>query len=332
MIYIDLHQPTKTKGSAILPVAGPFCLDLILNTHLEGAVLSPEHLLAMLDELGADHPDFQRAYAAHEAAEQASRTDHAAEVANRNVLRRIIEQDELELALTTSHTPLAPFPAPRAAKPQKTPSTLLPVPSRGLSRAIPKPCPAIAKVTMIQTTLWDNWGSEKRPKTGGYKDRVPMNRFGCDIEVWTDAGATIVNIADLRKKLAFRSRTDLIRWQDFAPIPDKLEADGKITRAYADELLALHAASAPTISFGLFSGKGAAKGSKSGGGYIPRTFARVEMIGPMPGAGELWVDGQSLTIDGWTSRTPSGDPLAAYRASRMDIEGSYGWKGWDSRA
>ena len=56
------------------------------------------------------------------------------------------------------------------------------------------------------------------------------------------------------------------------------------------------------------------------------------MIGPMPGAGELWVDGQSLAIEGWTSRTPSGDPLAAYRASRMDIEGSYGWKGWDSRA
>lgn len=299
-----------------------------MNTHLEGAALSPEHLLAMLDELGADHPEFQRAFAIYEAEEQASRTDHAAEVANRNALRQIIEQDELELALATSHTPLARPPAPRAVPPKHTVSTGLPAPSR----AVPKPCPAIADITMIQTTLWDNWGSEKRPKTGGYKDRVPMNRFGCDIEVWTDAGATIVNIADLRKKLAFRSRTDLIRWQDFAPIPDKLEAEGKITRAYADELLALHAVSAPTISFGLFSGKGAAKGSKSGGGYIPRTFARIEMIGPMPGAGELWVDGQSLPIDGWTSRTPSGDPLAAYRAARMDIEGSYGWKGWDSRA
>lgn len=332
MIYIDLYQPTQTKGSAILLVAGPFCLDLILNTHLEGAVLSPEHLLAMLDELGVDHPDFQRAYAAHEAAEQASRTDHAAVVANRNVLRQIIERDELELVRATSHTPLAPPPAPRAAKPQKVPSTGLSAASRGLSKAILKPCPAIADITMIQATLWDNWGSEKRPKTGGYKDRVPMNRFGCDIEVWTDAGATIVNIADLRRKLAFRSRTDLIRWQDFAPIPDKLEAEGKITRAYADELLALHAASAPTLCFGLFSGKGGGATARGGGGYIPHTFARIEMIGPVPGAGELWVGGQSLPIEGWTSRTPSGDPLAAYRASRMDIEGSYGWKGWDSRA
>lgn len=302
-----------------------------MNTHLEGAVLSPEHLLAMLDEFGADHPDFQRAHAAFEAAEAASRTDHAAEVANRNIMRQIIEQDELELALAASYTPLVRPPAHRTAPPKHTPSKGLPAVFSGVSRAVPKPCPAISDITMIQTTLWDNWGSEKRPKTGGYKDRVPMNRFGCDIEVWTDAGATIVNIADLRKRLAFRSRTDLIRWQDFAPIPDKLEADGKITRAYADELLALHAVSAPTLCFGLFSGKGA-KGSKSGGGYIPHTFARIEMIGPLPGAGELWVDGRSLAIDGWTSRTPSGDHLAAYRASRMDIEGSYGWKGWDSRA
>jgi len=307
-------------------------LELILNTHLEGAALSPEHLLALLDELGADHPEFKRAFAIYEAEEQASRTDPAAEVANRNMMRQIIEQDERELALAASHTSLARPAASRVVQPKHLPSMSLFAVSKGISRAAPKPCPAIADITMIQTTLWDNWGSDKRPKTGGYKDRVPLNRFGCDIEVWTDAGATIVNIADLRKKLAFRSRTDLIRWQDFASIPDKLAADGKITRDYADELLALHAVSVPTQCFGLFSGKGAAKGSKSGGGYIPRTFARIEMIGPMPGDGELWVDGQSLALDGWTSRTPSGDPLAAYRASRMDIEGSYGWKGWDSRA
>ena len=216
-ILIFINQP-KRRALRSYPSQGLF-LDLILNTHLEGAVLSPEHLLAMLDELGADHPDFQRAHAAFEAAEAASRTDHAAEVANRNILRQIIEQDELELALAASHTPLARPAAPLAAPSSQMPSTSLPV----ASRATPKPCPAIADITMIQTTLWDNWGSEKRPKTGGYKDRVPMNRFGCDIEVWTDAGATIVNIADLRKKLAFRSRPSPTSWRrtarSRAPMP-----------------------------------------------------------------------------------------------------------------
>lgn len=305
---------------------------LILNTELDGAPFSPAQLLAMLDHLGDQDPAFQHAYAAFEAWEEGRRRScRAAEVANRNLLREIVDRDENELASMSPAGMPPQHPAPRSSKaPQATPA-LFKAP-KSSSKGKPKHCPAIADITMIQTTLWDNWGSEKRPKTGGYKNRVPMNRFGCDIEVWIDAGATIANIADLRTKLAFRSRTDLIRWQDFSGVVPKLVADGKISNGYGGELLALHAASSPTHCFGLFSGKGAVKGSKGGGGYIPHTFARIEMIGPVPGVGELWVDGQSLTLDGWTSQTPGGDALVSYRASRMDIEGSYGWKGWDSRA
>lgn len=293
-----------------------------------GAPYSPDQLIAMLDDRGANDPTFKKALAAFEAWEEGQRrSSHTAEVANRHMLREIVSQDERELAsmlphaLPPRHPEECPTPAVQAvSKAPKAP------------KRQPKPCPALTDITMIQTTLWDNWGSEKRPKTGGYKDRIPMNRFGCDVEVWIDAGATISNIADLRTKMEFRSRTDLIRWQDFATVPSKLVAEKKITQVYADELLQLHSESVPTFCFGLFSGKGAGpKDRGGGGGYIPHTFARVEMIGPLPGAAELWVNGQCLEIVGWTDRTPGGDPLTSYRASRMDIEGSYGWKGWDSR-
>ena len=295
-----------------------------MDIEYAGAPYSPEQLIALLDELGADHPKFKVAYGAFEAWEEGqTRAAPAAAAMSRQAMLDIVAHDEAELA---SMLPDAMPPRHHEHGPDV--STVHEAPA-ALKR--PKPCPAIADITMIQTTLWDNWGSEKKPKSGGYKDRVPMNRFGCDIEVWIDAGATIANLADLRKKLAFRSRTDLIRWQDFGDVVPKLVANGKVSVEYGNELLALHAVSVPTYCFGLFSGKGAAKGSKGGGAYIPRTFARVEMIGPMPGAADIWVDGQRLKVEGWTDRTPGGDLLTSYRASRMDIEGSYGWNGWDSR-
>ena len=295
-----------------------------MNIDYSGAPFSPESLISLLDEHGENHPTFTKAFAIFEAWEEGQRQpSSAAAVMSRQAMMEIVANDEAELAsmLPDAMPPrhFEPFPDVPTAPEAST------APKR------PKPCPAVADITMIQTTLWDNWGSEKKPKSGGYKDRVPLNRFGCDIEVWVDAGATIVNIADLRRKLAFRSRTDLIRWQDFGAVVPKLVAAGKITEDYGAELLALHAVSVPTYCFGLFSGKGAAKGSKGGGSYIPRTFARVEMIGPVPGAADIWVDGQRLKVEGWTDKTPGGDPLSPYRASRMDIEGSYGWNGWDSR-
>lgn len=295
-----------------------------MNIEYAGAPYSPEQLIAMLDEFGADHPKFKVAYGAFEAWEDGqTRTAPAAAAMTRQAMMEIIANDEAELAsmLPDAMPPKHFEPRPDVPTVQEASAA----PKR------PKPCPAVSDITMIQTTLWDNWGSEKRPKSGDYKNRVPLNRFGCDIEVWIDAGATIVNLADLKKKLAFRSRTDLIRWHDFGAVVPKLVAAGKVSVEYGDELLALHAVSVPTYCFGLFSGKGAAKGSKGGGAYIPRTFARVEMIGPMPGAADIWVDGQRLKIEGWTDRTPGGDFLSPYRASRMDIEGSYGWNGWDSR-
>lgn len=311
-------------------VAGPFVLDYRLITDYAGAPYSPEQLLDLMDQVGHDSPTFKRALAALEAWEKGQtvrpvESSASDEVAIRNSLSELFDQEErrIDAMLPDAVPPLHPEPRAVAVE---TASEASPAPKRR-----PKPCPAVEDITMVQTSIWDNWGSSKRPKTGGYKGRVPMNRFGCDIEVWVDAGATIPNIAELRKKLAFRSRTDLIRWQDFATIPSKLVAEGKITQDYADELLALHSASVPTFCFGLFSGKGAVAGSKGGGGYIPHTFVRVEMVGPVPETADLWVNGERLKITGWTDRTPGGDPLTPYRASRMDIEGSYGWKGWDSR-
>jgi hypothetical protein len=310
-----------------LPLAGPFVLDLILITDYEGAPYSPEQLIVLMDQVGHDNPTFKRALAAFEAWEEGQTHRPAApsasdDVAVRNSLNEFFDQEEQRLdTMLPDAMPLL----------HSTDNVLTIPKAPAASKRAPKPCPAVSDITMIQTTLWDNWGSEKRPKSGGHKDRKPMNRFGCDIEVWTDAGATISNIADLRKKLAFRSRTDLIRWQDFGAIPPKLVAEGKITQDYADELLGLHASSLQTFCFGLFSGRGAAPGAKGGGGYIPRTFMMVEMLGPIPDIAELWVNGQRLRVQGWTDKTPGGEPLASYRASRMDIEGSYGWKGWDSR-
>lgn len=197
-IFGSVLKSENLKALRSCTSRGFFVFGLTLNIDYSGAPYSPECLIALLDEHGENHPTFTKAFAIFEAWEEGQRQpSSAAAVMSRQAMMEIVANDEAELAsmLPDAMPPrhFEPFPDVPTAPEAST------APKR------PKPCPAVADITMIQTTLWDNWGSEKKPKSGGYKDRVPLNRFGCDIEVWVDAGATIVNIADLRRKLPRRT-------------------------------------------------------------------------------------------------------------------------------
>ena len=197
--------------------------------------------------------------------------------------------------------------------------------------------PPISAITMLQTTLWDNWGGPERPKVTGNRrgDRKPpFQRYGAEVEVWTVDPSTIRRLADLRLSVAYKATTRLILHRDLPPVLTRLVSDGKINPAYESALLGLHAASTAACSFGLFR----TRTRQGGSPYAPMSFIRVEVLGGVPDYADLWSGEEGHKIVGWTSTTPSQEPLTAgvVQQSRLDLSGEFRFLGktrqrWDSR-
>ena len=198
--------------------------------------------------------------------------------------------------------------------------------------------PPISAMTMLQTTLWDNWGSPERPKpTGNRKGdrKPPFQRYGAEVEVWTVDPTVIRRLADMRLSVAYKATTRLILHRDLPPVLARLVAEGRITPAYERNLLDLRAESTGACGFGLFR----TRTRQGGSPYAPRSFIRVEVLGGVPVSADLWSGGEGLRIVGWTASTPSQEPLTAgvVRQSRLDLSGEFRFLGktrqqWDSRA
>jgi hypothetical protein len=193
--------------------------------------------------------------------------------------------------------------------------------------------PPLNSITMIQTTIWDNWGTSTRPASTGNKKgdrKIPHQRFGADVEIWTCDPADILRISNLRASVSYRGTTRLIQHDDFAKAITRLLADGKIEQDYHDALVDLLAQGLPTCSYGLLRSKTQGYGRP----YAPFNTIRMEVLGGVVETAAIWIGTEAITLSGWTDKTPIGNaPLTegVLSQSRMDFTSSYPLKDWDSR-
>jgi hypothetical protein len=193
--------------------------------------------------------------------------------------------------------------------------------------------PLISTLTMVQGTVWDNWGVNSRPKPTGNRrgDRkIPHQRYGADIELWTVDPANIKTMFDLRNAVAYRGVTRLIQHDRFAGAIDKLVTDGMIDRDYHAYLSDLTSEGMPTCSYGLLRSKTRGAGRP----YAPFNVVRMEIYGGKVELADLFIDQKRFRITGWTDTTPmKGEPLTqgVLAQARMDLSSSYPFKDWDSR-
>jgi hypothetical protein len=213
------------------------------------------------------------------------------------------------------------------------------------ARAISAQAPALADISLLQVTIWDNWLSPTRPDRTGLgrsASRIPYQRYGVDLELWTLPGDEITNIHDLGSKKAFRGSTAVFPHDVFPKGLAKLVSSGAIDPEYAEKVSTLRDADHPTVGYGLIRESKAKRiGSTRqfiGRPYVPDTFIRLEVIGARPGLSLLYLGGEEVPLDGWSNRTAAGKPLtdngevAAIWQCRMNFDGLFRYGEWDSRS